>query len=433
MGKEFSVAVYTLGCKLNQAESEVLACGLANKGFRIVEGRSADCFVINTCSVTHIADRKSRHLVRMLRNANPGAVIAVTGCYAEQNVRELELCGADIALGNRQKPALVDLIMERLRCDCGTGSQASNLKPVQKVRSFIKVQDGCANFCTYCIVPYLRSQIASVAPANVVAEIRSRGEAGYQEAVLTGTEIGAYNAGIGGLAELVSLVLDGTNIPRLHLSSLQPRHISSALLQLWGNARMVRHFHLALQSGSDSVLKRMGRRYSTSEYREAVERIRAAVPGVAITTDIMVGFPGESDEEFIQSYDFCRGMGFAAMHVFAFSRRPGTAAAGMTGQVKASIKKERSNSMLNLAGECAARFAARFDGDIMDVLWENRARNESSIYTGLTGNYLRVYAASDMDVSGKITEAMLSVRPPDDIFWGGPGPGNGELWGKLLK
>lgn len=427
-----TVAVHTLGCKLNQAESEIISCELTRSGFAVVDGKRAEAFVINTCSVTHIADRKSRHLVRMLRSHNPGAVIAVTGCYAERCAgRDLESCGADMVAGNADKLSLPAMLAPRCGAGKFTGYEAKKRKPGGRVRSFIRVQDGCRNFCTYCIVPYLRKSIASVDAVHVVAEARERVSEGCQEVVLTGTEIGSYSCGTVGLPELVHLLLESTAVSRLHLSSLQPQHVSLQLLEQWCDTRMVRHFHLALQSGSASVLQRMGRRYTPETYRGVIQMIRSKVPDASVTTDVIVGFPGETADEFEQGYRFCRDMEFSAIHVFPFSARPGTAAAAMPDRVKDTVKKERSSRMLELAADSARRFAASFCGDTRPVLWENEVRRDSGLYQGLTDNYVRVYAGSGHDIQNRVimTRLVAPAADKDPAFI--TRTSHGELWGEL--
>jgi len=436
MGKNCAIAVHTLGCKLNQAESEILAGDIAGKGYRITTGNKADAFIINTCSVTQIADRKARHLVRMLRVLNPQAKIIVTGCYAEL-ARELLLgCGADLAIANRDKQIIPNLLEDGWPEKPKSEHQSDLLNETGRVRSFIKIQDGCRNFCAYCIVPLVRDRVYCIKADAVVAEIKARVRDGYKEAVLTGTEIGSYDCGGLGLRDLISLVLKGTDIERLRLSSLQPQHISQGLLDLWQNNRMCRHFHIALQSGSDTVLRRMNRGYDTMLFSRSVDMIRNCLPDASITTDVMVGFPGESDEEFNQSYQFCRQIKFAAMHVFSYSLRPGTLAAKMPGKINEKDKKRRSLAMLELAARNADEFAAGFTGKDADVLWENEVRKGSGVYLGLTGNYIRTYADSREDLSRTIMAVRLllpvtqAARP---VLRASTRGNHGELWAKILR
>ena len=399
------IHIETLGCKLNQAESERLVRDFIDSGYETADYDSADIIILNTCTVTHIADRKARHLVRMMKKANPGARVVVTGCYAERAANEIKGCGADLAVSNREKtqlPLSISPAGERQVSGDKTGTRAD-----KRVRSFLKVQDGCRNYCSYCIVPLVRSDVFSVKADRIIAEALEREQEGYREIVLTGTEIGSYSDVSTGLPELIGLLLKRTVISRIHLSSLQPQHITDGLLRLWQSRRLVRHFHLALQSGSDDTLKRMNRRYTTSGYRKAVETIRKHVPDASVTTDIIEGFPGETEAEFDESYRFCQNMQFTAMHIFSYSPRPGTAAAGLPGRVNEKTKKGRSLRMLKLAADSADAFARRFTGRSTDVLWENDVKAGSGIYTGLTDNYLRAYTRSSGDLSNSITEAKL--------------------------
>jgi threonylcarbamoyladenosine tRNA methylthiotransferase MtaB len=400
------IAFHTLGCKLNQAESEILACEAVEAGYRIGGRNNADIHVINTCTVTHIADRKSRHLVRMLRRQNPDALIIVTGCYAERDARELLRAGADYAADNEGKMQVMELVNSAVLPRSDGITEYNDSRQDARIRSFLKIQDGCNDYCAYCIVPLVRSTRYSVPVAEVLDTVNRRVSDGYKEVVLTGTKIGAYRDRDIDLNRLVQQILADTEIERLHLSSLQPQEISRDMLALWQNPRMYRHFHLALQSGSEAVLKRMKRRYSLADYANVVSLVRQAVPDASVTTDIMVGFPGESDAEFEESYRFCRDMEFADIHVFSYSSRPGTAAAAMDGQVADKIKKERSNRMLDLARESSIKFRERFLGQTRTVLWENEESKRQGLYSGLTDNYIRVFAESERI----LTNSLLPVR-----------------------
>jgi len=430
------VAFYTLGCKLNQAETESLAGQFNEAGFWLVSpGDLADIYVANTCTVTHIADRKGRHWLRLARRRNPEALIVATGCYAQRAPQELTPI-ADLVLDNGEKEHLLEIVKEMTGCpqdpcrgaprglpQIGRGQApplsaypfviASEAKQshihnsITRVRSLIKIQDGCHSPCTYCIVPKVRSHEYSLPASQIVEEMGKRVAAGYREVVLTGTKIGCYkNDGVG-LRELVERVLHDTSVERLRLSSLQPQEISAEFLALWQDRRLCRHLHLALQSGSDAVLQRMRRRYSLDDYQEAVSLIKEAIPDVAITTDVMVGFPGESDEEFEQSYRFCQQAGFANIHVFPFSPRPGTEAARMPHQVGDGVKKERTYKMLELSQSCRRNFYDQFLGQTMQILWEKETNPGSGIYSGLTDNYIRMFARSEEPLTNKITSVKL--------------------------
>ncbi len=353
IGLGTKVALDTVGCKLNQAETELLAGQLAEAGCRLVDAiDEADVYILNTCTVTHVADSKSRHLLRAVHERNPDARLIVTGCYAERAPRALaQIEGVDLVLGNREKPHLPRWLAENgylSRPVCVQGQGSSRYIGL-RTRAFIKIQDGCRSFCAYCIVPHVRSGEESLPVDRVVAEIERRIADGYKEVVLTGTKIGSYNYDGVELKELIERILAGTGVTRLRLSSLQPQEISAELVGLWPDKRLCRHFHLSLQSGSDRVLQRMRRRYSVGDYQAAVSLIRSLVPEAAITTDVIVGFPGETDVEFGESYELCRQMQFARIHVFPYSPRQGTEAARLPQKVSDRLKKERSRQMLTLA------------------------------------------------------------------------------------
>jgi threonylcarbamoyladenosine tRNA methylthiotransferase MtaB len=401
------VAIHTLGCKLNQAESELLARRFIEAGHGIVSGDEADIHVLNTCSVTHIADRKSRHLVRLWKKRNPDALIVATGCYAESAPEELERAGAGLVVGNVDKLQLLDFLDDNSLTSGRSQTVVAAADKASRVRSFVKIQDGCNGSCAYCIVPQLRGREQSLPANEIINEVKIRVGDGYKEVVFTGTKIGDYNHNGVNLKELVKKALADTDVERLHLSSLQPQDISPEFLALWQGNRLCRHFHLALQSGSDSVLRRMRRRYSLDDYRQAVSSIRNAIPNAAITTDIIVGFPGESGAEFEDSYLFCNEMDFADIHVFSYSARPGTLAARMPEQVRDKLKKERSQRMLDLAQSSARRFRKRFLGHELVVLWENEVEPDTDIYSGLSQNYIRAYIRR----SEKLTNRFLRVVP----------------------
>jgi threonylcarbamoyladenosine tRNA methylthiotransferase MtaB len=399
-----TVALDTVGCKLNQAESQLFARQFAQKGYRLVTADDgADVYILNTCTVTHVADGKCRQRLSQARRRNPEALVVAVGCYVERARQDLtRMKGVDLVFDNSQKMNLVSRLEES-----GYLSPPSASAPTKadfRTRAFVRVQDGCNNFCAYCIVPLVRGRELSLPAENVIAEIKQRVAEGDKEVVLTGTEIGAYNYEDVGLSGLLKRILEETEIARLRLSSLQPPEITTELLELWRDERLCRHFHLSLQSGSDAVLKRMGRRYSAADYKRAVELIREAVEGVAITTDIIVGFPGESDVEFKESYDFAKQMRFARIHVFPYSPRPGTKAAAMPDRVEDKVKQERSRRMLALGRACVRNFRKRFVGKTVMVLWE---KETGGVWSGLTDNYIRVFTKSDKDLTNKLMPVEL--------------------------
>jgi threonylcarbamoyladenosine tRNA methylthiotransferase MtaB len=397
------IALDTVGCKLNQAESQIIARQLANAGYRLVApDDGADVYVLNTCTVTHVADGKCRRLLKYARRRNPAALVVAIGCYAERDRQELSsIKGVDLVLDNRQKMDLLPRLEELGWFRPG----ASSSRVGSRTRALVKIQDGCNSFCSYCIVPLVRGREKSVPIDRVIDEVKDRVAEGYKEVVLTGTEIGAYNGNGVGLGELLQRLLEETGVARLRLSSLQPQEITPELIKLWQDERLCRHFHLSLQSGSDSVLKRMERRYNTVEYQRAVDLIRGVVPGVAITTDVIVGFPGETDEEFKESYSFCKQVNFARIHVFSYSPRPGTKAALMPQQVDDKARRERSRKMLALGRACLRNFRRKFLGETLMVLWE---KESGGVWSGLTDNYIRVYAKSDEDLTNQLVPVRLS-------------------------
>jgi threonylcarbamoyladenosine tRNA methylthiotransferase MtaB len=407
-----TVSVLTLGCKLNQADAETIARRLAEGGARVVNRprKGADAFVINTCSVTQVADAKARQLTRLARRLSPNATIVLTGCYAEtapDNVAALT--GADLVLGNAAKPDIPSLLLERLarRGDPAAGCPTG--RPSGRTRSFVKIQEGCDELCAFCIVPRTRGRERSRAVEEVVREVRALEREGALEVVLTGTQLGNYGRDLGwaeqGPRRLLEALLEGTTLPRIRLSSLQAQDISPALLRLWRDRRLCPHFHLPLQSGSDPVLGRMRRRYTAERFREAVALIRDEVPDASVTTDVIAGFPGETDDDFEATYRLCEETGFAAIHAFPYSRRPGTGAALMPDHLPPPVRRRRVERLLALAVDSARAYRERHLGRVMDVLWEERRRG---LWRGLTPNYLRIYTRPGS--SGNLTNTILPTR-----------------------
>jgi len=398
------VALDTLGCKLNQAETETLARRLVQAGHEVVPTvEQADVYVLNTCTVTATADAKARHLLRLARRRNPLVRLVAAGCYADRAADTLRrLPGVWLVAGNAEKNDLPRLLEEVFD---SASAGAALPPPTGRTRAFVKIQDGCRARCAYCIVPMVRGPEKSVPLADVLAEVKTREFDGFKEVVLTGTEVGSYRDGGLRLTDLLRAVLGGTGIRRVRLSSLQPPEVTPDLVGLWRDERLCPHFHLSLQSGCDATLRRMRRRYSAADFRAAVSLIRGIVPDAAITTDIIVGFPGETDADFETSLEFCRELGFARIHVFPFSSRPGTEAAKMAGQIDEKTKRARTGEMLRLARECAAAFRRRFTGHTRPVLWEQR--NARGLWTGLTDNYIPVTMRSEEDLTNRITGLRL--------------------------
>jgi threonylcarbamoyladenosine tRNA methylthiotransferase MtaB len=441
------VAILTLGCKLNQADSQALARELLAHGCQVIDRAApADALIINACSVTHVADRKSRHLVRMARRLAPEATIVLTGCYEQNGGDDLrQRLGADWLVANADKPAIAQRLLRRWQEQGRLDDGLAAIQPSDglRTRASIKIQEGCNEVCAFCIVPRTRGREASVPIRDVVAQVLARQAEGTKEVVLTGTQLGNYGRDLGlarGLRDLLAALLTETTVPRLHLSSLQAQDISEDLLRLWQNRRLCRHFHLPLQSGSDRILAAMRRRYTVDQFRRAVGLIRQWLPDVAITTDVIVGFPGEGDEDFQHTDDLCQELAFAAIHVFPYSRRPGTVAALAKEQVPNAVKRRRLERMLHLARTSAGAFRARFQGRTLEVLWEDARTQQDGqlpIWRGLTDNYLRVYTsarggrasglcAEDGSASGcrpdlDLANRLLPVRlgePLGDGLWG---------------
>ncbi|MCL2615917.1 MAG: tRNA (N(6)-L-threonylcarbamoyladenosine(37)-C(2))-methylthiotransferase MtaB [Dehalococcoidia bacterium] len=411
MPQSIRVSIETLGCKLNQAESETLARQLMALGCSIVPPtEQQDVYILNTCTVTHIADRKVRHLLRLAKRRNPQVFAVAIGCYANRAQALSSDLIIDLVLGNDAKQNLPEIIREKFALSC----KSKQVLTLSRTRAFVKVQDGCNGHCSYCIVPLVRGSEKSEPVQDVLSEIRQRVEEGYREVVLTGTEIGSYAADGQEIQGLLRQILSETAIERLRVSSLQPHEITPELIALWRNPCLCQHFHISLQSGADSVLRRMRRAYNTKGYRNALALIKESLPHAAITTDIIVGFPGETDDEFRQTVDFCRNTGFARIHVFPYSARPKTETAAMQEQVSTVVKKERVRIMLALAKEEAEAFHLRFVGHDLLVLWE---QCQEGVLSGYTSQYIRVYADGGECLPNTISYVKM-IRIHKDGLWG---------------
>jgi threonylcarbamoyladenosine tRNA methylthiotransferase MtaB len=448
-----TAAIVNLGCKVNHAEMEAAARLLRERGVALVDGDvAADLVLVNTCTVTAEADAKSRNAVRKARRASPNAEIVVTGCSVQ--VGPEAFAAADPAarlVDNRTKDgllaelaALVGLpgdgdgpLQEELPTLSGVegvvgaghlaaaalASAVDDRASVERTRAFIKVQDGCSFFCTYCIIPTARGRERSRPPEAVLADVRRALRAGHREIVLTGINIGTYDGGWSErgrrgthtrsaltLAELVRRILGETDVERIRLSSIEPQHVDEDLLDAWtgdGAGRCLPHFHLPLQSGDDGVLRRMGRRYDSAAYAEVVGRIRAAIPDVAIHGDVIVGFPTEDDAAWERSVAFIRAIGFAGLHVFRYSPRPGTPAVRMAGQVDERAKKWRAGELLAVAAEARAARAAGSVGSVAAVLFETRLGDGR--WLGHAEDHLLVAAPAPAGMTGSLENAIGRV------------------------
>ena len=395
-----NVCLKTLGCRLNEAELEHWAGDFQKAGHRVIEAAEhADLIVVNTCAVTREATRKSRQLIRRSQRNNPRAKLVVSGCYGSleaESVQHME--GIDLLVPNSRKDRLVDLVHEELQDvtmpAVATEPAESALFARGRNRAFIKVQDGCRYRCTFCIVTVARGEERSRPVAEVIDEINRLHAQGIQEAVLTGVHAGGYGSDNGSsLPELISSVLAETDIPRLRLGSVEPWDLGEEFFSLFENPRMMPHLHLPLQSGSDTVLKRMARRCRTADFRSLIAAARGAIPDFNATTDIIVGFPGETEEEWRESLAFIGETGFSHIHIFSYSERPGTRAAAMPDPVDMEIRKRRSRELHGLMRRMKREFAAGHTGREVDVLIEAtnlaEATGRHSSY-GYTPNYLRV-------------------------------------------
>lgn len=401
-------AFYTLGCKTNQYETQAMEHLLLEKGHEIGSFEEAcDGYVINTCSVTAVADKKNRAVIRRCRRDNPQAVIAVCGCYSQHDPEAVRALGIDVIGGSGQRQAFVEMLLDAAgekrheeQLDNALGRREFECLPAggleERTRAMLKVQDGCVNFCTYCIIPYTRGPIRSAPLEVAVAQAKELAVRGYREIVLTGIEIAGWGQDQPGKPELALLVEEICKaVPdlRIRLGSLEPRVVTEDFcrrLSVFSN--LCPQFHLSMQSGSDTVLSRMKRKYDTARYYQSVELLRKFFPECAVTTDMIVAFPGETEEEFAESLAFIRKCAFADMHIFPYSRRPGTPADKMPGQHNNATKEARSRAAIALAEEMSRAYREGFLGRTLEVLFEER---EGEFYTGHAPNYIKVYARGE--------------------------------------
>ena len=415
-------AFYTLGCKTNQYETQAMEHLLLEKGHEIGSFEEAcDGYVINTCSVTAVADKKNRAVIRRCRRDNPQAVIAVCGCYSQHDPEAVRALGIDVIGGSGQRQAFVEMLLDAAgekrheeQLDNALGRREFECLPAggleERTRAMLKVQDGCVNFCTYCIIPYTRGPIRSAPLEVAVAQAKELAVRGYREIVLTGIEIAGWGQDQPGKPELALLVEEICKaVPdlRIRLGSLEPRVVTEDFcrrLSVFPN--LCPQFHLSMQSGSDTVLSRMKRKYGTARYYQSVELLRKFFPECAVTTDMIVAFPGETEEEFAESLAFIRKCAFADMHIFPYSRRPGTPADKMPGQHNNATKEARSRAAIALAEEMSRAYREGFVGRTLEVLFEER---EGEFYTGHAPNYIKVYAKGE-DLHNEIrTVTVLEV------------------------
>lgn len=434
MGLRPVAAVLTLGCKLNLADSEEIARGLRAAGYQVVDRVcEADAFVVNTCSVTHVADQKSRRLIRSVRRLSPNAAVTVTGCFPQSaGFEAVNALGADLVVGtrDRDKSELVSFLADSI---AGKASKLATSNPSPEgqlatrtlhTRAFVKAQEGCNDVCAFCIVPQTRGREESRAIPDVAREVARAVDCGAREVVITGTQLGAWGRDLSPQLKphhLIAGILERTEVLRLRFSSLQPQDITPELLALWNDPRLMPHFHLALQSGSQQTLTAMRRRYTACEFIEAAERINAAVPGAAITTDVIAGFPGETDAAFEETLALCREVGFARLHCFPYSQRSKTLATRMPSQLAPQVKQERMSRLLALGEELSDAFRKRFAGEIRPVLWEGeRTIDGERLWHGHTDNYLPVYMAGK-DLHNRVTPVLIGEVYHDGVRGALPG------------
>lgn len=401
-------AFYTLGCKTNQYETQAMERLLLEKGHEIgAFDEICDGYVINTCSVTAVADKKNRAVIRRCRRENPGAVIAVCGCYSQHDPEAIRALGIDVIGGSGNRQEFVQMLLDaagahahREQVDNALRRREFECLPAggleERTRAMLKVQDGCVNFCTYCIIPYTRGPVRS-APLEVsVAQAKELANRGYREIVLTGIEIASWGADLPGKPEVTVLIGEICKaVPelRVRLGSLEPRVVTEEFCRrLSALPNLCPQFHLSMQSGCDTVLARMKRKYDTARYYESVELLRKYFPECAVTTDMIVAFPGETEEEFGESLAFIRKCAFADMHIFPYSRRPGTPADKMPGQHNNAVKESRSRAAIAVAEKMSKAYRESWVGRTLEVLFEEK---DGDFYTGHAPNYVKVYAEGE--------------------------------------
>ena len=416
------VAFYTLGCKVNQYETEAMLELFEKEGYEKAETEDyADVYVINTCTVTHMSDRKSRQYIRRMKKKNPDAIIAVVGCYSQVSPEEiLSIDEVNLVMGTNDRKKIVEEVkkIDAIR-KVSTVDDIMKVKAFEeieinktngKTRAFMKIQDGCDRYCSYCIIPYARGRVRSRDLESIVKEVENLASNGYKEVVLTGIHVASYGKDIKDsdikLLDVIKQINDIEGIERIRLSSVEPILFTDEFVEAVSTMdKVCPHYHLSLQSGCDETLKRMKRRYTTEEYKAIVDRLRANIPNVSITTDVIVGFPGETNEEFDKTYEFLKDIELTHMHVFKYSPRKGTPAATMENQVDPSTKHDRSEKLLQLNEENFNKFGQRMLDKEFNVLFEQKVGDNK--YEGLTENYVKVIVESDNDISEQILKVKI--------------------------
>ena len=418
------VAFHTLGCKVNHYETEAIWQLFKAQGYDRVDFESmADVYVINTCTVTNTGDKKSRQVIRRAVRKNPDAVICVTGCYAQTSPAEImAIPGVDIVVGTQDRTKMLDYIeqfkQERKPIN-GVGNIMKNRVYEEldvpaftdRTRASLKIQEGCNNFCTFCIIPWARGLMRSRDPKEVIHQAQQLVDAGYKEIVLTGIHTGGYGQDFKdyNLAMLLSdMEKQVKGLKRIRISSIEASQLTVEVIDK--SKLIVRHMHIPLQSGSDTVLKRMRRKYTMAEYEERLLKLKKALPGLAITSDVIVGFPGETEEEFMETYNFIKKHKFAELHVFPYSKRTGTPAARMEDQIDEEIKNERVHRLISLSDQLAKEYASNFENEVLEVIPEEKFKDDpaSGLYEGYTDNYLKVVFPATEDMVGQIVKVKIT-------------------------
>ena len=414
------IAFITLGCKVNLYDTEAMAELFTEKGYEVVDFEEyADVYLINTCTVTNLGDKKSRQMIRRAKRINPNSVVVATGCYAQVASEEVaKIEGINIVIGTKNRSEIVETV-ENYVAENGVVNNVSDImgekefEPLQisrltnRTRAYIKIQEGCNRYCTYCIIPYARGPIRSRKPEEVIEEVKKLAENGFKEVVLTGIHVASYGLDLGNitLADIIEKVHSVDGIERIRFSSMEPLAIDDEFVARMSKLpKVCDHYHLSLQSGCNRTLKRMNRKYNAEQYAEACERLRNAFPNVAITTDIIVGFPDETEEDFKESLAFAERMKLDKIHTIPYSPKKGTPAAKMKNQISGDIKSQRSKEMIALSDKMNIDFLNNNIGKTVPVLFEDM---ENGFWQGHTTNYIKVLAKSDENLNNKIVDVKL--------------------------
>lgn len=425
------IAFTTLGCKVNLYDSEAMAELFAEKGYEIADfDEVADIYVINTCTVTNFGDKKSRQMIRRARRRNPDSIIVATGCYAQVSPETVAgIDGINIVIGTKDRSKVVEIV-ENYKAEQGVLNAVRDIKGEKeferlkvsklkdRTRAYIKIQEGCNRYCSYCIIPYARGPVRSRKPEDIMDEVKALARNGFKEVVLTGIHVASYGIDLGNitLADIIEMVHEVDGIERIRFSSMEPRAVSDEFIERMSKLpKVCEHYHLSLQSGSDTTLKNMNRKYTSEEYAAACERLRKAFPHVAITTDIIVGFPTETEENFKESYDFAKKVKLSKIHVFPYSPKEGTPAAKMRPQVAPEVKNERSHKMLELSDKLNREFMSAYINKPMEVLFE---RLDNGYYEGHTRNYIKVLCKSDRDLTNQLVTVRLTDIAGEETMYG---------------